>query len=176
MSDFERPDPAPEGISRRSLVRRFPWAGLGWTCLAASGATTLAAAFRALFPNVLFEPQTVFTVGPAAAYGEAGKVYGRWKHAGIWLVRTKEVLYALSGRCTHLGCMVTWLEAERRFKCPCHGSGFNPSGVNFEGPAPRPLERVKIFRGNDGAIVVDTSTVYRQERGEWNDPQSFVSL
>ena len=34
-----------------------------------------------------------------------------------------------------------WLDGEQKFKCPCHGSGFYMTGVNFEGPAPRPLER-----------------------------------
>ena len=38
--------------------------------------------------------------------------------------------------CTHLGCTPNWLEAEQKFKCPCHGSGFYKDGINFEGPAP----------------------------------------
>ena len=36
------------------------------------------------------------------------------------------------------------LEAsENKFKCPCHGSGYDSEGVNFEGPAPRPMDRAK---------------------------------
>ena len=33
---------------------------------------------------------------------------------------------------TALGCTPNWLEAEFKFKCPCHGSGFYISGINFE--------------------------------------------
>ena len=49
--------------------------------------------------------------------------------------------------CTHLGCTPNWLEGEQKFKCPCHGSGFYKDGINFEGPAPRPLERYAIRIG-----------------------------
>ena len=57
--------------------------------------------------------------------------------------------------CTHLGCTPNWLEAENKFKCPCHGSGFYMSGINFEGPAPRPLERVTVSLADDGQVLVD---------------------
>jgi nitrite reductase/ring-hydroxylating ferredoxin subunit len=46
--------------------------------------------------------------------------------------------YALFTICTHLGCTPNYLSAENKFKCPCHGSGYRLTGVNFEGPAPRP--------------------------------------
>ena len=59
--------------------------------------------------------------------------------------------------CTHLGCTPRWLVAENKFKCPCHGSGFHKNGINFEGPAPRPLERFKITLAEDGQLVVDKS-------------------
>ena len=52
--------------------------------------------------------------------------------------------YAIVTICTHLGCTPNFLAAENKFKCPCHGSGFRTSGVNFEGPAPRPLQRARI--------------------------------
>ena len=45
--------------------------------------------------------------------------------------------------------------SEQKFKCPCHGSGFYITGINFEGPAPRPLERWAISIGDDGQLVVD---------------------
>ena len=72
---------------------------------------------------------------------------------GVWIVRTPEDIeqhasgfYSLSVTCTHLGCTPNYLSAENKFKCPCHGSGFRTTGVNFEGPAPRPLERVVSTR------------------------------
>jgi cytochrome b6-f complex iron-sulfur subunit len=65
---------------------------------------------------------------------------------------------------------------EGKYKCPCHGSGFYKNGINFEGPAPRPLERFKIYLGDDGEIVVDKTKKYQQEKGEWSDTESFVAV
>ena len=39
----------------------------------------------------------------------------------------------------------------------------NITGVNFEGPAPRPLERCKIGLAEDGQIMVDFGIGYRRE-------------
>ena len=65
--------------------------------------------------------------------------------------------------CTHLGCIPNWLEREEKFKCPCHGNGFRITGVNFEGPAPRPLERWAISIGEDRQIIVDKSRHFQKE-------------
>jgi cytochrome b6-f complex iron-sulfur subunit len=66
--------------------------------------------------------------------------------------------------------------AEAKFKCPCHGSGFRPSGINFEGPAPRPLERARIVLAEDGQILVDKSRKFQQELGQWLDPEAFLAI
>ena len=47
--------------------------------------------------------------------------------------------------------------------------------MNFEGPAPRPLERVKITLNEEGTIVVDKAKRFRKEKGEWSDPEAFLS-
>ena len=91
----------------------------------------------------------------------------------IWLVVGS---YALASVCTHLGCTPSWLEGEQKFKCPCHGSGFYITGVNFEGPAPRPLERVGIRIAEDGMLEVDKSLKFQEEMGQWKDPASFVPV
>ena len=85
-------------------------------------------------------------------------------------------IYALSTVCTHLGCTPNWLEAEQKFKCPCHGSGYYKTGVNFEGPTPRPLERFAISLADDGQILVDKSRKFQYEKGEWDNPASFLKL
>jgi glycine/D-amino acid oxidase-like deaminating enzyme/nitrite reductase/ring-hydroxylating ferredoxin subunit len=50
-------------------------------------------------------------------------------------------LHAVSARCTHLGCLVRWNDAERSWDCPCHGSRFAVDGTVLEGPAVHRLER-----------------------------------
>ncbi|MGW1595854.1 FAD-dependent oxidoreductase [Streptomyces sp. NPDC002343] len=50
-------------------------------------------------------------------------------------------LHAVSARCTHLGCLVSFNRAERAWECPCHGSRFAVDGSVLQGPAVEPLER-----------------------------------
>jgi cytochrome b6-f complex iron-sulfur subunit len=68
------------------------------------------------------------------------------------------------------------LAAENKFKCPCHGSGFFKSGLNFEGPAPRPLDRFKLSIGDDGQLVVDKSKVFKMGPGAEPDEQYADSI
>ncbi|MDX3323447.1 MULTISPECIES: FAD-dependent oxidoreductase [Streptomyces] len=52
--------------------------------------------------------------------------------------------HAVSARCTHLGCLVAFNEAETAWECPCHGSRFGIDGEVLHGPALRPLPPRKI--------------------------------
>jgi cytochrome b6-f complex iron-sulfur subunit len=92
-----------------------------------------------------------------------------------WIVRNELGFYVLSTICTHLGCTPNWLSAELKFKCPCHGSGYYITGVNFEGPAPRPLERFQITLADDGQLEIDQTVKYQQELGQWGLPGSFLN-
>jgi len=159
------------------MTRRqfFSWFTLAWMSFAAATLGALSLCLRFMFPNVLFEPKMSFKAGFPEDY-EPG-VDLRWKEKfGVWVIKTTEGMYALLAVCTHLGCTPNWLSNESKFKCPCHGSGFYSSGINFEGPAPRPLERVRIGRTEDGQILIDKSKKFQQEKGQWNDPESFLSL
>ncbi len=151
-----------------------------WTSFAGTmGAWGLASA-RFMMPNVLVEPPSKFKVGPPSDYPPAA-VSTKWTaQYGVWVVRDeykgKDIIYALLTVCTHLGCTPNWLEGERKFKCPCHGSGFYITGINFEGPAPRPLERMAIRLAEDGMLEVDKSRKFQQELGQWDDPASYVEV
>ncbi len=91
-----------------------------------------------------------------------------------WEYNGQREIYALRTVCTHLGCTPNWLEGEQKFKCPCHGSGFYKDGINFEGPAPRPLERYAIHLADDGQLEIDKSKLFQEELGQWSNPDSFV--
>jgi cytochrome b6-f complex iron-sulfur subunit len=136
----------------------------------------LLAFLRFLYPRVLFEPSPVFKAGRPEDYviGDVSEKYKETER--VWLVREKEGMYALLAICTHLGCTPRWLASEVKFKCPCHGSGFKKSGVNFEGPAPRPLERIKIALDPEGFLLIDKSKTFRFEKGEWESPDAFLKL
>lgn len=173
------PKPAPaKAPAKRGKDRRFwllTWFAAGMTAMSLALLGMLLGTVRFLFPNVLSEPPSKFKAGTPDLY-EEGKVEERFKPMGAWIVRYQGVIYALSTTCTHLGCTPNWLEREQKFKCPCHGSGFKISGINFEGPAPRPLERWAINIGEDGQLVVDKSRKFQKELGQWGNPDSFVKV
>ncbi len=148
----------------------------GWVAILGSLAVSLLGFLRFLFPRVLFEPPTAFKAGPPSEYA-VGAVDTRYVLSyRVWIIREEGGFYALSAICTHLGCTARWLSAENKFKCPCHGSGFKRSGVNYEGPAPRPLERYKIDLAEDGQILVERGKVFRQEKGEWTKPGAYLRV
>ena len=168
-----KPAAAKETITRRSFIS---WMTLAWAAFTASMLAAATATTRFMFPNVLFEPPPTFKAGFPNEI-QIGQVDERFKQRfAVWLVRDPEGIYALSTVCTHLGCTPNWLEAEQKFKCPCHGSGYYKTGVNFEGPTPRPLERFAISIADDGQILVDKSRKFQQEKGEWSNPASFLKL
>ncbi|CUS78237.1 cytochrome b6-f complex iron-sulfur subunit [Candidatus Kryptonium thompsonii] len=170
-----RQDKPPENdtglwkFNRRSFLTLTGWLGfLGFIF------TSIIGAIRYMFPRVLYEPPTTFKAGYPDEY-TVGEVSERFKDSQrVWIVREEDGFYALLAVCTHLGCTPRWLSSENKFKCPCHGSGFRKSGINFEGPAPRPLERVKITLAEDGQILIDKGITYRYEKGEWGKPGSFL--
>jgi cytochrome b6-f complex iron-sulfur subunit len=169
--------PAKTDKSRRGFLTGLAtWFGAAWATFSVSmGAMTLYTA-RFMFPNVLAEPPSTFKAGPPETY-EPGVVVERFKQEyGTWIVRIENRIFALSTTCTHLGCTPNWLENEQKFKCPCHGSGFYKDGTNFEGPAPRPLERYKVGMSDDGQILVDRSKKFQKELGQWGDPDASITL
>ena len=157
--------------SRRDVFGRF-----AWSIFAGFSGLSLVAAIRSAFPRVLFVPPSTFKAGRPTdfAIGEVSEKFK--KDQRVWIIRTEEGIYALFAKCTHLGCTPRWLTAENKFKCPCHGSGFYKSGINFEGPAPRPLERLRITKAEDGELLIDKSVKYLYEKGDWSKPGAFLKV
>jgi len=185
---YARPSPPPQSTSedRRgffaALAGVFVGSSLavGFSSLAVTHVLWLLGLARFMFPNILTEPPTQFKVGFPDELAP-GQVETKYKaEFGVWIVRYEydgqPQIYAIQSVCTHLGCTPNWLEGEQKFKCPCHGSGFYKDGINFEGPAPRPLERFAIRTADDGQLEVDKSRKFKEEVGQWEDAASFVPV
>jgi len=162
-------DPGIWRMNRRNLLSDAGWMGFFGFILAST-----VGALRYMFPRVLFEPPTKFKAGFPQDFviGEVSEKHKDEKR--VWIVREKDGFYALISICTHLGCTPRWLPGESKFKCPCHGSGFYKTGINFEGPAPRPLERAQIGLTDNGEIEIDRSIKFLYEKNEWAKEGSFL--
>ena len=137
---------------------------LAWVSVTAFLAAWFLAFFRFFLPRTLFEPSTVFKIGYASDYGLGVDTKWQQKYR-IWVDRRPDRLFVIYARCTHLGCTPDWKASENKFKCPCHGSGYDDEGINFEGPAPRPMDRAFVQLAPDGQIVVDTSALVSMAQG-----------
>ncbi len=163
----------PEDTDIDRVRRRFVW-----SCVAAFLGAWFIAFFRFFLPRTLFEPSTVFKIGAPSDY--ALGIDEKWlQKYRIWVDRRPDRLFVIYARCTHLGCTPDWKPAEHKFKCPCHGSGYDDEGINFEGPAPRPMDRARIEVAPDGQILVDTSHLYSWPKGQpsqFNDPGAYLPV
>lgn len=62
--------------------------------------------------------------------------------------------WAISRRCTHLGCTVNYHEKEKIVECPCHQSRFADTGQVLHGPAKRNLPQYKVEKLDDGGYII----------------------
>ena len=149
---------------------------LAWCAVAAFLTAWFLAFLRFFLPRTLFEPATSFKIGYPADYGLGVDTKFQQRYR-IWVDRTPDRIFVIYARCTHLGCTPDWKPAENKFKCPCHGSGYDSEGINFEGPAPRPMDRCHVEIAPDGQILVDAAKLYQQPKGlptQFNDDGSYL--
>lgn len=73
---------------------------------------------------------------------EGGIVKYDGKRAGAYKNSNGEISI-VDTTCTHMGCELKWNNGERSWDCPCHGSRFSPEGEVLEGPAVKPLKKLK---------------------------------
>ncbi|MBI4832910.1 MAG: Rieske (2Fe-2S) protein [Candidatus Lindowbacteria bacterium] len=142
MNTLRKPQPIPR--------RDFLGAAALLTCGATLGLATVGMA-RMPFPAVIAGESSKIKVGRPddVAIGEE-----RWvSSARAFLFRDKDGVYAISGVCTHLGCIVS--RSAAGFACPCHGSRFGPEGDVTKGPAPSPLPWLEVSLAPDGQLVID---------------------
>ncbi len=161
--------PDPVNKMRRRII---------WTAIGGFLATNFLMFLRFFLPRSIQEPPTVFRVGYPSDFGFGVDTKFQQQYR-IWVVRNAERLFVIYARCTHLGCTPDWKPSENKFKCPCHGSGYTSEGINFEGPAPRPMDRAHVELDPTGQIVVDTARLYSWPKGEqshFDDPGAFINV
>jgi cytochrome b6-f complex iron-sulfur subunit len=141
------PDP---GLTRKSFIRRAlsTWAAI----------CSLPPAY-ALFQYIV--PPEKVDASPVPI--PAGKISGlgpgevRFFREGktAFFVRETESgqIRSFSAKCTHLGCIVEYLDGEGKFRCNCHGSLFDADGMNLTGPATRPLQPYRVEVRGDNVFV-----------------------
>jgi len=162
------PDP-PVNKKRRQIV---------WFSIASFLTTCFLMFVRFFLPRAIFEPSSTFKIGFPGDYalGVDTKYQQMYR---IWVDKTSDRLFVVYARCTHLGCTPDWKASENKFKCPCHGSGYDSEAINFEGPAPRPMDRAHVELDAEGQIRVDVSKLYKWPKGEkneFNDPGAYIPL
>jgi cytochrome b6-f complex iron-sulfur subunit len=162
------PDPPINKVRRRIV----------WASVAGFLATCFLMFVRFFLPRSITEPPSTFKIGFPGDYalGVDTKYQQQYR---IWVDKTSDRLFVVYARCTHLGCTPDWKASENKFKCPCHGSGYDSEAINFEGPAPRPMDRARVELNAEGEIVVDVSKLYKWpkgERNEFNDPGAYIPL
>ena len=150
-----------------------------WACIWGYLGVNFLMFLRFFFPRALYEPNTVFSVGFPSDF--ASGVDQRFLMTErVWVVREPDRIFVIYARCTHLGCTPEWKQTENKFKCPCHGSGYDSEGVNFEGPAPRPMDRAFVQLDPTGKIIVDTSRLFindpRAGVNHFNDPGAYLNV
>ena len=133
------PDP-PVNKKRRRII---------WLSIAGFLTTCFLMFIRFFLPRSITEPSSTFKIGFPGDYsiGVDTKYQQQYR---IWVDKTSDRLFVVFARCTHLGCTPDWKASENKFKCPCHGSGYDSEAINFEGPAPRPMDRAYVELDAEG--------------------------
>ena len=137
---------------------------------------------RFLFPNVLSEPPSTFKVGFADSY-EEGKVDDTFKDQQRLgrprkRRRGRDIIYALSTTCTHLGCTPNWLEARAEVQVPLPRQRLLHHAASTSKAPPRgrwsatPIRRRR--RRPDRRRQEHASS--SKSCGQWDDPDSFIQL
>jgi glycine/D-amino acid oxidase-like deaminating enzyme/nitrite reductase/ring-hydroxylating ferredoxin subunit len=78
--------------------------------------------------------------------GEGGVIEHEGEKLAVWKDEGG-IVRAVSAKCTHKGCLVSWNNADRTWDCPCHGSIFASDGSVIHGPAVEPLPVRSVHDG-----------------------------
>lgn len=154
-------------FSKETINRRKFFVAAGNTAIGIAAVGSFGVSLDFLFPKVSLEIPRRFMIGTLATMQSNSVIFDA-EHR-LFVFRDKQgYFYALSTVCTHLGCNVEWKamgvpgHPEGVITCPCHGSLFNKTGDVISGPAPRPLDRFKMYLEDDN-LIVDMEEIVGEE-------------
>ncbi|HVB98138.1 MAG TPA: ubiquinol-cytochrome c reductase iron-sulfur subunit [Candidatus Dormibacteraeota bacterium] len=134
---------------------------------------------RYFFPRTLYQPATQFNIGYPGDFQNGVNQEFLQSHR-VWVRKDPGDLFVIHAKCTHLGCTPDWLPNQHIFHCPCHGSEYDINGVNFAGPAPRPMDRCWIAKQADGSIMCNKGILFVDEPyagiDQFSDTNAVISL
>lgn len=166
-----------DDVSRRGLLGRIAAAAAALAAGAGAGtvlrgevdSAAAADAYHAGYRHAISEPLSA----PMVPHDR-----GRWSHTKLnakaipagsaarfrvgavegFMVKPADgsALYAVSAACTHMGCMISWLDSTRTFLCPCHGAQYNADGSRLNGVPRHPLPRLTQWIDDHGDIFIWT--------------------
>jgi cytochrome b6-f complex iron-sulfur subunit len=138
------------GKSRRNFLSRIL---AGWLALVLLPAVYVI--IKYIIPPKLREAvlQTIFAGKMSDIPVNSYKIV-RYNKKPIIIIHTETgEIKAFSAACTHLGCIVDFEPENKRFHCNCHDSLYDLNGMNYSGPAQKPLAPYRVtVKDNDISI------------------------
>ena len=143
--------PARKLRSRRSFTRNAALGAVGIVTAQIAGGFVYL-----LWPNKTSGFGGSFSVSSASVPAVNGTPY-KDTVGKFYIVHTDDGVEALYWKCVHLGCTVPWIEGEKQFHCPCHGSVYEYNGTRIAGPAARAMDRMPVEVDGEGNLSVSTN-------------------
>lgn len=81
-------------------------------------------------------------------------VSGVISHNDFILFDGEDGCWAVSRKCTHLGCKINYHEQDGILECPCHQSRFSPAGNVLHGPAKQHLTVYQVEKRDTAPYYV----------------------
>ena len=157
--DIQHVPRRPPAISRRTVLAGAVAAAAGVAGAVADRALLQHGPAERAVPQALdLDPAQGQWVAVAREADLADGAAHRFETAGLvgFLAQAGTGLTAVSGVCTHQGCLLRGNDETRRLECPCHMSKFGYDGAVAASrlhPAPAALPRLQVRR-RDGSIEV----------------------
>lgn len=154
-------------FDKETINRRKFFVAVGNTAISIAALGSFGVSLDFLFPKVSLEIPRRFMIGTLATMQSNSVIFDA-EHRLLVFRDKQGYFYALSTVCTHLGCNVEWKATgvpghpEGVITCPCHGSLFNKIGDVISGPAPRSLDRYKMYLEDD-KLIVDMEEIVGEE-------------